>query len=1226
MSSKLRVLWSITVAGALAATLAGGCGDNGNTPVGGGGGDGGASRDDGGGGSADGGDGGASGPKITMCPMAGMPALPSGTCQVTAGSTAKLITAQSVLTPGEVFRGGQVLVDDAGKIACVGCDCTANAAGATQITCPTGVLSPGLINSHDHISFQSSPGVDSGERFEQRNDWRKGLRGHGKLSSGSTATTAQVRWAELRFILGGATSTVGSGGTAGFLRNLDKADPLQEGLGQKAVDFDTFPLGDTSGTQLSMGCGYPAITSASQVMGDDAYYPHVSEGVDQVARNEFLCESTSMNGGQDLSQPQSAFIHAIGLTAPDYSLMASASVSLVWSPRSNVRLYGNTAQVTEAARMGVLVALGTDWVLSGSMNLLRELQCADSLNATYYDHYFTDEQLWLMVTQNAAVASATDDVIGTIKAGLYADLTIFDGASRVDHRAVLDAAPQDVALVLRAGKPLYGDADLVGALAQNCDALDVCSHPKVACVQAETGQSLATLMSSLPAGNYPLFFCGPATNEPSCTPARPKTVNGSTVYDGMPSASDTDGDGIPDAMDNCPKLFNPIRPVDNGAQADFDGDGLGDVCDPCPMVANSTTCQMFDPNDNDGDGIPNAVDNCPMTPNMDQADGDMDGKGDACDACPADANPGNQGCPATVYAIKSGQVPVNRVVAVKNLLVTGKSASGFFAQVKTGDAGDQGPANSGVFVYQKATTVKSGDRVDLPSATVTNYFGQIELTNPTVMVTSSGEAPPAPVTTDPSGGAPLTAAGLVAAGQSLDGVVVQLQNVRVTDINPPLGAGDTAPANEFVVDGALRVNDFLFGVGAPQIGDLYTTLGGVFELRNGNFKLEPRDASDATLGPPQLASVGPDGFARVNLMGGDAIPSPLQVSLTRAATAPTVISLSSSDASVAVPPTVTIPMGSISTPIKLTTGATPPGMPVTVTAALSGVLASGHVQVIDTTAQPAAVTLTPGQAGVSVGGSVTLTVTLDIPAPSGGTQVMLSSAPGGVVPSSVTVLADQRTATFTYTQSGAAGTDTLTATLGGSSASAMITATMGHIVINEIDYDQPGTDTDEFIELYNPTGAAIDLSKLAVVLINGGVKPGKEYARIPLSGTLQPDSYLVIASSTVSVDLNATLVPFGVASNNIQNGNPDGVCILDTSSGQIVDALSYGGAITAASLNGVTNAVSLVEGTVLATTVVDSNSVVRALIRNPNGQDADNANADWTMTATPTPGAPNIKN
>ena len=109
------------------------------------------------------------GPKVTMCPGANLAPLPQGVCKVEAGSDDKLITG-TILTPGEVLRGGQVLVDAKGMITCVACDCSAAApAMATKIICPRGVISPGLINTHDHITYTNdSPGVDGGERYEQR--------------------------------------------------------------------------------------------------------------------------------------------------------------------------------------------------------------------------------------------------------------------------------------------------------------------------------------------------------------------------------------------------------------------------------------------------------------------------------------------------------------------------------------------------------------------------------------------------------------------------------------------------------------------------------------------------------------------------------------------------------------------------------------------------------------------------------------------------------------------------------------------------------------------------------------------------------------------------------------------------------------------------------------------------------------------------------------------------
>ena len=99
---------------------------------------------------------------------------------------------------------------------------------------------------------------------------------------------------------------------------------------------------------------------------------------------------------------------------------------------------------------------------------------------------------------------------------------------------------------------------------------------------------------------------------------------------------DTDGDGIPDALDNCPF-------VANADQKDTDGDGIGDACDNCARIANpdqkdtngNGIGDVCDP-DLDGDGVPDKKDvsgngsrfvsippsqggdNCPGIPNTTQ--------------------------------------------------------------------------------------------------------------------------------------------------------------------------------------------------------------------------------------------------------------------------------------------------------------------------------------------------------------------------------------------------------------------------------------------------------------------------------------------------------------------------------------------------------------------------------------------------------------------------------
>ena len=154
------------------------------------------------------------------------------------------------------------------------------------------------------------------------------------------------------------------------------------------MDSDTFPLDDSSGTLVTSGCAYGSQrTTHGTVVSNAAYVPHIAEGVGAAAHNEFLC-TNDQQATYDLMEPPTAIIHGIAALPSDVAPMRTDRTRLVWSPRSNIDLYGNTAAVTMYDALGVPISLGTDWIASGSMNLLRELKCADSLNAGYFAKHF----------------------------------------------------------------------------------------------------------------------------------------------------------------------------------------------------------------------------------------------------------------------------------------------------------------------------------------------------------------------------------------------------------------------------------------------------------------------------------------------------------------------------------------------------------------------------------------------------------------------------------------------------------------------------------------------------------------------------------------------------------------------------------------------------------------------------------------------------------------------
>ncbi len=167
----------------------------------------------------------------------------------------------------------------------------------------------------------------------------------------------------------------------------------------------------------------------------------------------------------------------------------------------------------------------------------------------------------------------------------------------------------------------------------------------------------------------------------------------------------------------------------------------------------------------------------------------------------------------------------------------------------------------------------------------------------------------------------------------------------------------------------------------------------------------------------------------------------------------------------------------------------------------------------------------------------------------------------------------------------------------------------GGLVINEIDYDQAGTDTAEFVEIKNAGSSPINLDGFSLELVNGNGGGAAVYDTISLPNvSLAAGDYFVVCANAATVS-NCDLDD-SPDTNFIQNGAPDAVG-LRNGSGTLVDAVSYEG----------DTGTPYTEGS--GAGLVDDSSAAGSISRCPDGVDTDLNNVDLRFTGIATPGAGN---
>ena len=378
------------------------------------------------------------------------------------GRVATMDQAFTVLSQGAIYIDGNTIVAVADKAA----PPPAGFTGA-QIVDTGGTIFPGLIELHNHLSYDALQMWQVPKKFSDRGQWQSnsdyvanvsGPMGVIAKSNDPHLLASLVRYVETKCLLGGVTTS------QGISLKGDNLDTYYKSA-MRVVDDPGDPKFPRASTRIPDVDASDWAAFKKDVDKASCLLLHLSEGLDPKAREAFLALQNPQSKEWAIG-PALAGIHCAALQSADFALMASKGASAVWSPLSNLLLYGGTTDVKAAREAGVPVALGSDWSPSGSKNLLHELKVAMIVNSVN-GIGMADRDLVAMVTAVPASIVKWEALIGSLSAGKRADLLVVNAPASADpYGSLLKAHETDVTLVMIDGRAVVGMKALMTAFGQ----------------------------------------------------------------------------------------------------------------------------------------------------------------------------------------------------------------------------------------------------------------------------------------------------------------------------------------------------------------------------------------------------------------------------------------------------------------------------------------------------------------------------------------------------------------------------------------------------------------------------------------------------------------------------------------------------------------------------------------------------------------------------------------
>jgi cytosine/adenosine deaminase-related metal-dependent hydrolase len=330
-----------------------------------------------------------------------------------------------------IFREGQIdiLVED-GRIDSVSEheDSPVVHKNKVALKFDNAIIFPGLINSHDHLDFNSFPQL--GNRvYTNYVEWGEDIHHQNKETIDQVLKIPRqlrIQWGIYKNLLNGITTVVNHG----------PALPIEDDLiniWQESHSLHSVQLEKKWKYKLNWPFG-----------NKHPFAIHIGEGTDKAAREEI---DTLLKW--NLFNRELVGIHAVAMNEEQ----ATKFKAIVWCPDSNCFLLGKTADIGKL-KQHTHILFGTDSTVSSNWNLWDHLRLAREQKMVSDVELFnmltkTPADVWNMPGSGSiAKGSSADIVIGKMKSGL----------NSIDTFYALN--PEDILMVLSKGNIRLFDESL----------------------------------------------------------------------------------------------------------------------------------------------------------------------------------------------------------------------------------------------------------------------------------------------------------------------------------------------------------------------------------------------------------------------------------------------------------------------------------------------------------------------------------------------------------------------------------------------------------------------------------------------------------------------------------------------------------------------------------------------------------------------------------------------